>query len=73
MQVLILPAYTQRVQIFNITLGYYYKAVFSVACIFQTKMFVYEYLNIEHIVMYRIQPLSTGFLQAENTKKQQMY
>jgi cytolysin (calcineurin-like family phosphatase) len=24
-------------------------------------------------VMYRIQPLSTGFLQAENTKKQQMY
>jgi len=24
-------------------------------------------------MMYRIQPLSTGFPQAENTKKQQMY
>jgi hypothetical protein len=69
MQVLVSPAFTQRVQICNITLGYYCKAVFSVTCIFQTKRFVYDYMNIERTLMYRIKPLSTGFLQAENTKE----
>jgi NAD-dependent SIR2 family protein deacetylase len=73
MQVLVLPAFTQRVQIFNITLRYYYEAVFSVTCIFQTERFVYDYLNMERTMMYRIKPLSTRFLQSENTKKQQMY